>query len=217
VRQAINMLIDRNAIAKVVYNGAVAAGHSPFSKAHFAQDATDIPPKVDLAKAKALLKVAGKEDGFSFRLVLPTTPEEAQVGQMIQSMLRPAGISVRLEKAELAAQIEAGKAGTFEALMIGWSGRPDPDQNIYDFTTSNGSINYSHIANKELDALLLQARTEGNQAKRRELYSQVMQILIVEVPYVYLNHDNVLFGVSKAVTGFKFVPDGVIRTATLSK
>ncbi|MFT5642998.1 MAG: peptide/nickel transport system substrate-binding protein [Janthinobacterium sp.] len=217
VRQAVDILIDRNAIAKVVYNGAVAAGHSPFSKAHFANDVSDTPPKVDLAKAKALLKAAGKEAGFSFRLTLPTTPEESQVGQMIQGMLRPAGITVSLEKAELAAQIEAGKAGTFEALMIGWSGRPDPDQNIYDFTTSNGSLNYSHIANKELDALLLQARIEGNQAKRKELYKQVMQVLVSEVPYVYLNHDNVLFGVSKAVTGFTFVPDGVIRTATLDK
>ncbi len=217
VRQAIDLLIDRNAIAKVVYNGAVAAGHSPFSKAHFSNDASDMPPKVDLAKAKALLKAAGKEAGFSFRLTLPTTPEESQVGQMIQGMLRPAGITVSLEKAELAAQIESGKAGTFEALMIGWSGRPDPDQNVYDFTVSNGSLNYSHLANKELDALLLQARVEGNEAKRKEVYAQVMQILVSEVPYVYLNHDNVLFGVSKAVTGFKFVPDGVIRTATLGK
>ncbi|MFT5961312.1 MAG: peptide/nickel transport system substrate-binding protein [Burkholderiaceae bacterium] len=150
-------------------------------------------------------------------MTLPTTPEELQVGQMIQGMLRPAGITVVLEKAELAAQIEAGKAGTFDTVMIGWSGRSDPDQNIYDFTVSNGSLNYSHLANPELDAVLLQARVEGNEAKRKVLYAQVMQILVSEVPYVYLSHDNVLFGVSKAVTGFRFVPDGVIRTATLDK
>jgi peptide/nickel transport system substrate-binding protein len=217
VRQAIDLLINREAIAKVVYNGALAVGHSPFSKAHFSKDASDIPPKVDLAKAKALLKTAGKEAGFSFRMTLPTTPEELQVGQMIQGMLRPAGITVVLEKAELAAQIEAGKAGTFDSLMIGWSGRSDPDQNIYDFVVSNGSLNYSHLANPELDAFLLQARVEGNEAKRKVLYAQVMQILVNEVPYVYLSHDNVLFGISKAVTGFRFVPDGVIRTATLDK
>lgn len=217
VRQAIDLLIDRNAIAKVVYNGAVAASHSPFSKAQFAHGDADAPPKVDLARAKALLQAAGKQDGFSFRLTLPTTPYEAQVGQMIQGMLRPAGISVTLEKAELATQIESGKAGTYEALFVGWSGRPDPDQNIYDFAVTNGSLNYSKFGNKELDDVLQQARLSGDESKRKALYDQAMQILDKQIPYIYLNHDNVLFGIARSVKGFHYVPDGVIRTATLSK
>jgi len=217
VRQAIDLLIDRNAIAKVVYNGAVAASHSPFSKAQFAHGEADAPPKPDVASAKALLKAAGKEAGFNFRLTLPTTPYEAQVGQMIQGMLRPAGISVTLEKAELSTQIESGKAGTYEALFVGWSGRPDPDQNIYDFAVTNGSLNYSKFGNKEVDDLLQQARLEGNEAKRKVLYDQAMQLLVKDVPYIYLNHDNVLFGIAKSIKGFRYVPDGVIRTATLVK
>jgi peptide/nickel transport system substrate-binding protein len=217
VREAVDILIDRNAIAKVVYNGAVSAGHSPFSKAHFSNGVADAPPKVDLARAKELLKAAGKEGGFAFKLTLPTTPEELQVGQMIQGMLRPAGISVTLEKAELATQIEAGKAGNFEALFIGWSGRPDPDQNVYDFVVTNGSQNYSHYGTKEVDDLLQKARTENDNPKRKDYYDQAMAILVKDVPYVYLNHDNVLFGISKAVQGFRYVPDGVIRTATISK
>ncbi|MDY7579771.1 ABC transporter substrate-binding protein [Herbaspirillum sp. RTI4] len=217
VREAIDILIDRNVIGKVVYNGAVSPSHSPFSKAQFAYGPSDLPPKVDLARAKALLKSVGKEGGFSFHLILPTTPEELQVGQMLQGMLRPAGISVVLEKAELATQIETGKTGNYEALMVGWSGRPDPDQNIYDFVVTNGSLNYSKFGTKEIDTLMMQARVESDVAKRKATYDQAMQILAHEVPYIYLNHDNVLFGISKAVKGFRFVPDGVIRTATLAK
>jgi peptide/nickel transport system substrate-binding protein len=217
LREALDILIDRNAIAKVVYNGAVSAGHSPFSKAQFAHGAADTPPKIDLARAKALLKAAGKEGGFSFRMTLPTTPEELQFAQMIQGMVRPAGISVVLEKAELATQIESGKAGTFDAVVIGWSGRPDPDQNIFDFVGTNGSLNYPKYSNKDVDALLLQARIESDEAKRKGFYDQIMQILATDVPYIYLNHDNVLFGLSKEIKGFKYVPDGVIRTATLTK
>ncbi|EJL85103.1 ABC-type dipeptide transport system, periplasmic component [Herbaspirillum sp. CF444] len=217
VREAVDILIDRNAIAKVVYNGAVAASHSPFSKAQFSHGEADAPPKVDVARAKALLKAAGKEAGFSFKLTLPTTPYESQVGQMIQGMLRPAGITVTLEKAELATQIESGKAGTYEAIFVGWSGRPDPDQNIYDFVVTNGSLNYSKYGTKEVDDLLQQARLEGSEAKRKAFYDQAMQILVKDVPYIYLNHDNVLFGISKSVKGFRYVPDGVIRTSTLAK
>lgn len=217
VREAVDILIDRNAIAKVVYNGAVSAGHSPFSKAQFANGPTDVPPKVDVARAKELLKAAGKEGGFAFKLTLPTTADELQAGQMIQGMLRPAGITVTLEKTELASQIEAGKTGNFEGLFVGWSGRPDPDQNIFDFVTSNGSLNYSHYGTKEVDDILAKARLEGDQAKRKALYDQAMAILVKEVPYVYLVHDNVLFGIAKSVQGFQYVPDGVIRTATISK
>lgn len=217
VREAVDILIDRNAIAKVVYNNAVAPGHSPFSKAQFANGPSDVPPKVDVARAKALLKAAGKEGGFSFKLTLPTTADELQAGQMIQGMLRPAGITVTLEKTEIASQVEAGKTGTFEGLFLGWSGRPDPDQNIFDFVNSGGSMNYSHIAAKEVDDLLQQARVEGDQAKRKVLYDQAMAILVKEVPYIYLVHDNVLFGIAKSVKGFQYVPDGVIRTATVSK
>ncbi|ALU88931.1 ABC transporter substrate-binding protein [Herbaspirillum rubrisubalbicans] len=217
VREAVDILIDRNAIAKVVYNNAVAPGHSPFSKAQFANGPGDVPPKVDVARAKALLKAAGKEGGFSFKLTLPTTADELQAGQMIQGMLRPAGITVTLEKTEIASQVEAGKTGAFEGLFLGWSGRPDPDQNIFDFVNSGGSMNYSHIAAKEVDDLLQQARVEGDQAKRKVLYDQAMAILVKEVPYIYLVHDNVLFGIAKSVKGFQYVPDGVIRTATVSK
>ncbi|MCA1322801.1 ABC transporter substrate-binding protein [Herbaspirillum sp. alder98] len=217
VREAVDILIDRNAIAKVVYNNAVAPGHSPFSKAQFANGAADVPPKVDVARAKELLKAAGKEGGFAFKLTLPTTSDELQAGQMIQGMLRAAGITVTLEKTELATQIEAGKAGNFEGLYVGWSGRPDPDQNIYDFVTTNGSLNYSHFGSKEVDDLLQKARLEGDQAKRRGFYDQAMELLVKEVPYVYLVHDNVVFGMSNAVKGFQYVPDGVIRTATVSK
>ena len=217
VREAIDILINRDAIAKVIYNGAVAAGHSPFSKAQFANGAADVPPKVDLPRAKALLKSAGLENGFSFTMTLPTTLDELQAAQMIQNMVRPAGISITLEKAELATQIEAGKAGTFGALFVGWSGRPDPDQNIYDFVSTNGGNNYSHFSSKEVDDLLQQARIESNEAVRKQTYDKLMDVLVKEVPYIYLNHDNVLFGVSKSIKGLKFVPDGVVRTATLSK
>jgi peptide/nickel transport system substrate-binding protein len=216
VREAVDILIDRNAIAKVVYNGAVAPGHSAFSKAQFANGPSDAPPKVDLARAKELLKAAGKEGGFAFKLTLPTTADELQAGQMIQGMLRPAGITVTLEKTELATQIENGKTGNFEGLFVGWSGRPDPDQNIYDFVTTNGSLNYSHYGTKEVDEILQKARVEGDQAKRKLIYDQAMALLVKEVPYIYLVHDNVLFGISKAVKGFQYVPDGVIRTATIS-
>jgi peptide/nickel transport system substrate-binding protein len=217
LREAVDLLIDRDAIVKVALNGAGSPGHSPFVPSQFAYGDSDKAEKPDLAKAKALLAKAGKPDGFSFTLKIDTQPVNQQIGQMIQNMLKPAGIQVNLQKVEFGTLLEQAKSGDFEAVMIGWSGRPDPDQNIYDFTVTGGFNNYSKYSNQEVDKLLDDARVETDESKRKAIYDQVMKILNEEVPYVYLYHDHNVFGISKSVHGFKYVPDGLIRTAELSK
>lgn len=217
LRQAVDLMIDRDAIVKVVLNNAGQAGHSPFAPTHFAYGATDKFEAPNVDKAKEILKKAGKPDGFEFTLKIGTSPTNQQLGQMIQNMLKPAGITVNLEKVEFGTMLEQSKNGNFEAVQLGWSGRPDPDQNIYDWDVTNGAQNYSRYSNKEIDNLLQDARVEGDTSKRKALYEKAMQILNDEEPYVYLYHSNNVFGLSKSVKGFTYVPDGLIRTANLSK
>ena len=72
VRQAINMAIDREAIKRAVMRGqSVPAGiiAPPFVNGYTKE--LDALPKVDLAKAKALLKEAGYADGFQVTLHCP--------------------------------------------------------------------------------------------------------------------------------------------------
>ncbi len=217
LRRAVDLMIDRDAIVKVVLSGAGSAAHSPFSKSQFAYGDSDKVEQPNVEKAKELLKKAGKENGFSFTLKLGTSPTNQQVGQMIQNMLKPAGITVNLEKVEFGTMLEQSKTGNFEAVSLGWSGRPDPDQNIYDFATKGGSNNYAQYYNPEVDRVLKEARQEGDQAKRKAGYDAAMKILNDETPYVYLYHDHNVFGVSKSVQGFTYYPDGLIRTASISK
>ncbi|WP_018130873.1 ABC transporter substrate-binding protein [Effusibacillus pohliae] len=216
LRQAVDLLIDRDAIVKVVLNGAGTPGHSPFAPSHFAYGDSDKYEKPNLEKAKELLKQAGKPDGFTFTLKIGTTPQNQQLGQMIQNMLKPAGINVNLEKVEFGTLLDQAKKGNFEAVQLGWSGRPDPDQNIFDFVVTGGSNNYSQYSNPEVDKLLNAARVEGDEAKRKALYDQAMKILNDDAEYIYFYHSNTVFGVSKAVKGFTYIPDGMIRTANLS-
>ncbi|KEO84862.1 ABC transporter substrate-binding protein [Tumebacillus flagellatus] len=217
LRSAVDLMIDRDAIVKVVLNGAGTAGHSPFAPTQFAFGDTDKFERPNVDKAKELLKQGGKPDGFSFTLKIGTTPTNQQLGQMIQNMLKPAGITVNLEKVEFGTLIDQAKNGNYEAVQLGWSGRPDPDQNLYDWDVTDGTQNYSRYSNKDVDTLLQSARVEGDNNKRKELYDKAMQILNTENPYLYLYHSNNVFGLSKEVQGFVYVPDGLIRTATLSK
>ncbi|MBW7457559.1 peptide ABC transporter substrate-binding protein, partial [Paenibacillus sepulcri] len=146
-----------------------------------------------------------------------TLPADQQTAQMIQNMLKPAGIEVKLEKVEVAALDEQTKSGNFEAALAYWSGRQDPDQSIYDWVYSTGTMNSSHYSNPDVDKMLDEARVETDNTKRKAIYDQVMKIIQEDIPYVYLYHGNNTLGVSKAVKGFTYIPDGMIRTVNISK
>ncbi|TVY05673.1 ABC transporter substrate-binding protein [Paenibacillus cremeus] len=217
LRQAVDLMIDRDALIKVALNGAGTPAHSPYAPSHFSYGDSDKAAKPNVEKAKELLKKAGKPDGFSFTLKIGTTPTNQQVGEMVQSMLKPAGITVNLEKVEFGTLLEQAKSGNHESAQLGWSGRPDPDQNIFDFAFTGASNNYSQYSNPEVDKLLKAGRAEGDEAKRKTIYNDLMKVLNDDDEYVYLWHSNNVFGISKGVQGFAYIPDGLVRTATISK
>lgn len=218
ITQAVELLIDREAIAKVVLNGVGTPGRTLIAPNNFAfNPAQDKPSKTDLEKAKQLLAKAGKPNGFAFTIKTDSDPVFQQIGQMIQSMLKPAGIEVTLEKMEFGALLEQAKNGNFEATFIGWSGRVDPDQNMFDWFITGGSLNYMKYSNKEVDNLLNAARAEIDETKRKALYDKVAAIVLQEVSYVALYHEHNVYGLDKSVKGFAHIPDGMIRTVNLSK
>jgi len=70
-----------------------------------------------------------------------------------------------------------------------------------------------------VDKLLGEARTTDDEAQRKKLYDQAMEILHEDVPYVYLYHSNTTtdFAMQKNVKGFTAYPDGILRLAEVSK
>jgi peptide/nickel transport system substrate-binding protein len=221
LRQAVYRLVDREAIVKAVLrNVGGEAGNSPFSEQSWAySEESDSYPERSVEEAKALLEEAGKPDGFSFTLKTDPSPINQQIGQVIQNNLKPAGIDVKLEQEEFGTLLDDSTNGNFQALFLGWSGRIDPDLNIYDFTVTNGDFNDSGYSNPEVDKLLNEARITSDRDRRKELYGQVMEILHEDVPYVYLYHNNQTtdFAMQPTVQGFEPYPDGILRLAGVSK
>lgn len=221
LRQAVYRLVDRDAIAKAVLrNVGGTPANSPFSRASFAHsEESDSYPERDVAEAKRLLEEGGEPGGFSFTYKTDPSPTSQQMGQVIQNNLKPAGIDVKLEQLEFGTLLEDSSSGDFEALHLGWSGRIDPDLNIYDFMVTNGDFNDSGYSNPEVDRLLGEARRVGDEGRRKELYTRAMEILHEDVPYVYLYHSNTTtdFAMQSNVEGFQAYPDGILRLANVSK
>jgi peptide/nickel transport system substrate-binding protein len=102
-------------------------------------------------------------------------------------------------------------------MDLGWSGRPDPDQNIYDFFVTGSKNNYEAYSNPKVDSLLAKARKDLNSKTRKKIYDQVMTILHKDVPYVFTYHANNIFAYSNKLKGFQYVPDGIIRAYNITK
>lgn len=215
LRQALNATIDRRALVRVVFGETVTPANGPFPPGLLGHDAgpnARIPERnLDLARAK--LREAGQPAGFSFTLKIVPGRQEQQVGQIIQSMAGEAGIRVSLEIVEfgtLLSQISP-PAHRFEAARLGWSGRPDPDGNIYSFFVTGGGLNNSNYSNQRLDDLLDAARILTTTDLRRRAYAEILNILNEDMPYLFLWWPKDYKPMSPRLQGFSHVPDGMMR------
>ena len=214
VRQAIDLAIDREALVKSVFNDEYIAGNQFVSPSSvYYNKKLPVKPR-DVARAKALLKEAGQPNP-TFTLILPPERDRQEAAQVIQAMLAEAGITMQLQSQENVTMLEAGKRGDFEAYFTFWSGRPDPDGNIFTHYSCKGAQNDSHYCNADFDALVTRARQVADAAQRKQLYDKASELLLRDVPALHLWHRRVFTGLSARVQGFTPHPDGIIRVKGL--
>ena len=151
VRQALDLSIDREAINQVVFNGEFKPGNQWVNPDHpYYQKAFPIRGR-DVEKAKALLKEAGVAPPVAVDFMVPKGAETEAVAQVVQSMAAEAGFDMKIRVTEFATSLKQAEAGEYQAFMLAWSGRIDPDGNSYVFLHKDAPQNYSAWANAEAD------------------------------------------------------------------
>jgi peptide/nickel transport system substrate-binding protein len=216
VRQAFDLAIDRQALVNVVYNGMFSPTVQAVpSSSPFYDPALKVPAR-DVAKAKALLQQAGVTLPVKLELMAFTNPEVLQTAEVIQSMAAEAGFEVHIKSMEFASSLAASARGEMQAYLIGWSGRVDIDGNTYSFLHTGGPSNDGHYSNAVVDKLLDDARGMTDAAKRQALYAQMWPQLRQDLPVTYLWIPTNIAAMSAKVTGFRPVPDGMIRLQGLA-
>ena len=213
LRQALLATIDQKALAGSVLQGSAYPAYGFFPNGTPAYDRAWTLPARNLATAKAKLSEGGAAGGFSFTIVTPPGQAHLSGLQAIQSMASDAGIQLKIEVVEGAALVQRLTQLQIQAAWVDWSGRPDPDFDVYPFVTQSGVgvLNYSGYANPKVQVLLDQARAEYDIGKRRALYGQITTILAADVPYVPLYFPKEYKLVSPKLQGFVDQPDGMMR------
>jgi len=193
--------------------GVLAQG--PLSPGSWAYDSSFSPFSYDVNKAKALLQQAGVSSVSFTLLIASGSPLNTQEAQFLQSELQPAGITVNIKPEVFATLLNDTAAHNFQAALVGWSGRPDPDGNTYAWFHTGGGLNDMQYSNPQVDALLEDARANSDQTKRAQDYIQAQQQIVNDASYIFINHGVSVQATSKKVQNFLLLPTGIMEFASV--
>lgn len=212
-RQAVAYALDLEQIVKGVWLNVGSPANGPIPPTSWAYDRSIPFIRRDVVKAKAKLAEARMPGGFEFTLTTNNLPLNIQEAEVMQAQLREIGVTMKIKLVDAATLIADGNAKNFEMISFQWSGRPDPDGNVYQFfrTTPGTSFNWSGISNERLDALLDRSREVSSQAERKKIYGEITRILQDELPMIYVVHPIEPKAFGPRVQGYEPIPDGMMR------
>jgi peptide/nickel transport system substrate-binding protein len=147
--------------------------------------------------------------------MVPKGAETEAVAQVIQSMAAETGFDMKIRVTEFATSLKQAEAGEYQAYMLAWSGRIDPDGNSYIFLKTNAPQNYSAWSNPDADKALDDARLVTDQAQRKAIYEKLTKFALDEEPLLYIYHRRILIAHTTRLEGYKQMPDGLVRVVGL--
>ena len=198
VRQALNYAINRQEIATLVLADLVTPAKGILPPGFPAFNANLKGYEYNPEKARQLLRESKYGDDLeNFPPIILTVSGGfgASVGLdlevITESWSTELGIEVEFQQTEFATYLQDLHKRRFQMFEIAWiADYPDPENFLDILFYSESSNNNTQYSNPEVDQLLLQARTETDQAKRYQLYQQAEEIIVDEAPWIPLWHSG---------------------------
>jgi peptide/nickel transport system substrate-binding protein len=206
VRQAIALLVDRRALVEGLLDTKSDYGNdSPFAPLYRSTAEVEQRQR-DVAKAKELLRAAGKEDGFSVQLNTWQGFEMPDLAQLIQQNLREAGIRIDLKITDSTTYY--GKAVFGESPWLDstmgiteYGHRGVPNVLLGAPLTSKGTWNSAHFKNDRYDSLVDDYVGAVDLHSQRRYAKQIQELLLDEVPIMFLYFYYFLSGAKDYISG----------------
>lgn len=193
LREAVLYALDTQAVIEMLQNRASIADYLLLPGMLGGHDAaTKTPYNMELAKQK--MAEAGYADGLPgvFEVITPPWNNNIKILEIYQQNLKEIGVNISIKAIENAAYNEARNSGQFE---IAWANivaaYPDSDAMAYPLLYSGniGKTNYARYSNAEVDQMLDKARASVDSAERDQLYRQIDELVLADLPYAYLTHN----------------------------
>jgi peptide/nickel transport system substrate-binding protein len=198
VRQALNYAVDKDAIAKNIFQGEATPGGSSMPVAPF----YDIKPyPYDPTKAKQLLATAGYPNGFSITLKTYTTSPGAElpaVGEAVAMYWKAIGLDVKIVPTDwgtVRGEWTGGKALDYVFMHRGLAFTDPLTALNTDFAISP----FCAYTTQELIDMLTKMGTEFDAKKRAQLALEMGQKACDDASAVFLVYANDPYGASAKV------------------
>ena len=185
LRKAFQYAVDRDFVreASLFGRGVNANDHPVGMNDEYYWDDQPIVMQ-DIPRAIAYLEAAGYSDGFDVELTTSDFGSKLEVGLAFKESVAAAGIRVSINNADTTTYWEEfWMNDCCPFVASSWGPRPAPSALADQFT---GVWNESYYDNDRLDVLLSLASADGDFAKRKEYYREIQEILIEDVPVLYL-------------------------------
>ncbi len=219
VRQAINYAINKEALAKVAFNGYAfpAEGSTPQGVEYHVKTG---PWPYDVAKAKALLAEAGYPNGFETELWSAYNHSTAQkVIQFLQQQLAagrhqgqdPGARSrgARREGRELAGSRDRAGPPLLRRLVDARPARPT-GRCARCWLRNRAPprlFNTAYYKNAKVDAAIKGAQLTTDSAEKAKLYKEAQEEIWKDAPWAFLVTERLLSVNNKKLSGVHVMPD----------
>jgi peptide/nickel transport system substrate-binding protein len=211
VRQAMDLAIDRRALARVVYEGLAKPMSQLMPESFFGASPNQPERRPDLARARALLAEAGYPRGFEtdFFATNNRLPGDGALCEAIAQQWSRIGVKANPNAVTSTVFFPASTRGEYPLQMSGWgtlTGEaaytyaamihgPDPAQGF-------GNFNRSGYSNPEVNRLLSEATRTLDDAKRREMFIRATDISMGERPMLPIVMPQTIWAMGKNKLSF---------------
>jgi len=150
--------------------------------------------------------INSQETRLEIDLVASDWPEFKQTAEILKEQWEKVGAQVNLIIIDATdIQQEYLRPRNYQALLFGevLSAQPDPFAFWHSTQKKDPGLNVAFYDNKKVDKLLQDARQTIEEEKRNEKYAEFQELLINDVPAVFLYSPTYLYPVSKKVKGIE--------------
>ena len=187
LRRAFALAVDRDVVRRVAYSstGSVAFGGIP-PLAGWAFDAGFRPLLPDVDAAKRAVRETGLTLPIAVTITIPNSPVLVRIAEILQVQVAQAGFRAEIRRIDFASLISVLRQRDFDLASSPWSGRSDPDGNLFTYFTISGPNNFAGYTSDDVTRLLEDARQEVDQRRRAQLYRRAETIIADDLPMLFL-------------------------------
>jgi len=223
LREAFQHLVDREAVADVVYQGAATPAYTTIPPAMWSEEGKELfeaadqeaegQRQYDLEAAKALVEESDYDGTPIVAAVESGDEPTSRVAQLVQQEAKEVGLTIKIETLQPLVFAQAGydaskRAGIDLMIQENFNGSADPLEPLGFSYLPGQPYNYTEFDDPEVTQLLTEGRQTFDSTERAQMVVDALEVIEADsatIPVVFLNTTTFLNDeYTGAVTSFAY-------------